>query len=55
MSGEMSSALQAQIVAAVNSIPLPTGDPNAEQAALANRARAAVYLVLASPDFSAQF
>jgi uncharacterized protein (DUF1800 family) len=55
MAGEMSSTLQSQIVAAVNEIPIPSGDQSAIQAALANRVRAAVYLTTASPDFSAQF
>lgn len=55
MAGEMSSTLHAQIVAAVNEIPIPTGDQAASQAALANRARLAIYLTMASPDFSAQF
>ncbi len=55
MAGEMSSTLQSQIVAAVEAIPIPSGDENAINAALANRARMAIYLTMASPDFSAQF
>ena len=55
MAGEMSSTLQSQIVAAVDAIPIPSGDQNAIDAALANRARTAVFLTMASPDFSAQF
>lgn len=55
MAGEMSSTLQSQIVAAVNGIPIPSGNQSAIQAALANRVRTAVYLTTASPDFSAQF
>jgi uncharacterized protein (DUF1800 family) len=55
MGGEMSSTLESEIVNAVSAIDVPTsGDPNAINAALANRAMTAAYLTLASPDFTAQ-
>jgi uncharacterized protein (DUF1800 family) len=55
MAGEMSATLQSQIAAAVNAIPIPSGDQNAINAALLSRAQTAIYLTMASPDFSAQF
>ena len=55
MAGEMSGTLQSQIVGAVEAIPIPSGDQNAINAALASRVRTAIYLTMASPDFSAQF
>jgi uncharacterized protein (DUF1800 family) len=55
MAGEMSGTLQSQIVAAMNGIPIPSGDQNAINAALLNRVQTAVYLATASPEFSAQF
>ena len=55
MAGEMDSTLQSQIVNAVSAIPIPTGDQNAINAALANRVMTAIYLTMASPSFSAQF
>ncbi len=55
MSGEMDSTLYSQILAAISSIPIPTGDQNAINAALRNRVQAAIYLTMASPSFSAQF
>jgi uncharacterized protein (DUF1800 family) len=55
MAGEMSSTLQSQIASAISSIPIPSGDQNAIDAALLNRVQTAVYLTMASPDFSAQF
>jgi hypothetical protein len=55
MAGEMDSTLYSQILSAVNAIPIPTGDQNAINAALANRVKAAIYLTMASPSFSAQF
>jgi uncharacterized protein (DUF1800 family) len=55
MAGQMSSQLQGDILTAVESITIPTtGDQNAINAALAARVQTAVYLTLASPDFTAQ-
>jgi uncharacterized protein (DUF1800 family) len=54
MAGQMSSTLYNQILAAVNSIPIPTGDQTAINAALLSRVQTAVYLTVASPDFCAQ-
>ena len=54
MSGQMSSNLYNQILAAINSIPIPSGDQNAINAALLNRVEAAIYLTVASPDYAAQ-
>ena len=54
MAGQMSSTLYNQILSAVNSIPIPTGDQNAINAALLSRVQTAIYLTVASPDFAAQ-
>jgi uncharacterized protein (DUF1800 family) len=54
MSGQMSSSLYNQILAAVAAIPIPTGDQNAINAALLSRAQTAIYLTVASPDYAAQ-
>jgi uncharacterized protein (DUF1800 family) len=54
MSGQMSSGLYNQILTAVAAIPIPTGDQNAINAALLNRAQTAIYLTVASPDFAAR-
>ena len=54
MAGQMNSTLEGQIVSAVSAIDIPTGDQNATNAALAARVQTAVYLTLASPDFTAQ-
>ena len=55
MAREMDSKLYGQILAAISSIPIPAGDQNAINAALQNRVKAAIYLTIASPSFSAQF
>lgn len=55
MAGEMDSTLRSQILAAVNSIAIPSGDQNAINAALANRVKTAIYLTMAAPSYSAQF
>jgi len=55
MAGEMDGTLRGQILSAVNSIAIPTGDQNAINAALANRVKTAIFLTMASPSFSAQF
>jgi uncharacterized protein (DUF1800 family) len=54
MSGQMSSTLYNQILAAVDAIPTPSGDQNAINAALLARVQTAIYLTVASPDFAAQ-
>ncbi len=55
MAGEMDSTLRSQIINAVSSIPIPSGDQNAINAALNARVATAVYLTMASPAFAAQF
>jgi hypothetical protein len=53
MAGEMDATLRSQILAAVNSIAIPSsGDPSA---ALANRVKTAIYLAMAAPSYSSQF
>ena len=54
MAGQMSSSLYSAIEGAVTSIPIPSGDQAAINAALLSRAQTAVYLTVASPDFAAQ-
>ncbi len=55
MAGEMDSNLYSQILSAVNAIPIPAGDQNAINAALATRVRTAIFLTMASPSYCAQF
>jgi uncharacterized protein (DUF1800 family) len=55
MAGEMDATLRSQILAAVNSIAIPSGDQNAITTALANRVKTAIYLTMAAPAYSAQF
>ena len=55
MAGEMDSTLYSQILSAVSAIPIPTGDQNAINAALAARVRTAIFLTMASPSYCAQF
>jgi len=51
----MSSTLQSQILAAVSAIPVPAGgDPTAINSALLARAQTAVFLTVASPEYTAQ-
>jgi hypothetical protein len=50
----MNSTLEGEIVNAVSAIEIPTGDQNAINAALAARVQTAIYLTLASPDYTAQ-
>jgi uncharacterized protein (DUF1800 family) len=54
MYGQMSTTLYNSIESAVASIPIPTGDPSAANAALLARVQTAIYLTVASPDFAAQ-
>jgi hypothetical protein len=52
LGGQMSSTLQSQILGAVNAIPIPTGsDPTY---ALLARAQTAIFLTVASPEYTAQ-
>ena len=52
LAGQMSSSLQSQISGAVNAIAIPaTGDPTA---ALLARAQTAIFLTVASPEYTAQ-
>ncbi|MBB6145329.1 uncharacterized protein (DUF1800 family) [Silvibacterium bohemicum] len=55
MAGEMDSTLRSQILSAVASIPIPSGDENAINAALLSRVQTAIYLTMASPAYAAQF
>jgi hypothetical protein len=55
MAGEMDSTLRSQVLNAVSSIPIPSSDQNAINAALLTRVETAIYLTMASPSFSAQF
>ena len=54
MASQMSSTLYNQILTTVASIPIPSGDQNAINAALLNRVQTAIYLTMASPDYCAQ-
>jgi uncharacterized protein (DUF1800 family) len=55
MAGEMDATLRSQVLAAVNSIAIPSGDQTAINAALTNRVKMAIYLTMAAPSYSAQF
>ncbi len=55
MAGTMDGTLRSQILAAVNSIAIPTGSPEAINAALTNRAQIAIYLTMASPSFAGRY
>jgi uncharacterized protein (DUF1800 family) len=55
MAGEMDATLRGQILSAVNSIAIPSGDQDAINAALLARVETAIYLTMASPAYSAQF
>jgi len=54
MSGQMSSALYNQILAAIAAIPIPTTNQNDINAALLARVQTAIYLTVASPDYAAE-
>jgi uncharacterized protein (DUF1800 family) len=54
MAGQMDSTLYSQILSAVSAIPIPSGDQNATNAALAARVQTAVFLTMASPSYCAQ-
>ena len=55
MAGTMDSTLRSTILAAVNSIAIPTSSPEAINTALTNRVQIAIYLTMASPSFSGRF
>jgi uncharacterized protein (DUF1800 family) len=55
MAGEMDATLRGQILSAVNSIAIPSGDQDAINAALLARVETAIYLTMASPTYGAQF
>ncbi len=54
LANQMSPALRAQIVAAVNSVPVPTDDAAAAAEARKNRVWLSVFLALASPEYLVQ-
>jgi uncharacterized protein (DUF1800 family) len=55
LGGQMSSTLSSQILGAINAISIPQGgDPTAINNALLARAQTAVFLTVASPEYSAQ-
>ena len=55
MAGRMDNTLRAQVLGAVNSVAIPSGDANAIYAALATRVKIAIYLTMASPTYIAQY
>ena len=54
MANQMSSSLRSQIIAAVNSISIPTSTPAAIDTAKLNRVYMSVYLTMASPEYLVQ-
>jgi hypothetical protein len=54
MAGQMNSTLYNQILSAIQSIDIPASNQNAINATLLSRVQTAIYLTIASPDFSAQ-
>jgi uncharacterized protein (DUF1800 family) len=55
LAGQMSSTLRNEILGAVNAISVPTsGDPNAINNALLARAQTAIFLTVASSEYTAQ-
>jgi uncharacterized protein (DUF1800 family) len=55
LNGQMSSALRGRIVAAVGSVKIPAGGAQASiNAALLNRAKLAVFMAMASPEYVVQ-
>ena len=54
LAGNMSSTLRSQILGAVNAIPIPAGDANAINQALLARAQTAIFLTVASSEYTAQ-
>ena len=54
LGGQMSSTLRTQVEGAVNAIPIPAGDQTAINNALMTRAQTAIFLTVASPEYTAQ-
>jgi uncharacterized protein (DUF1800 family) len=54
LAGNMSSTLRSQILAAVNAISVPAGDADAINQALLARAQTAIFLTVASSEYTAQ-
>ncbi len=55
LGGQMSSTLSSQILAAISAIPVPAGgDPTSVNNALLARAQTAIFLTVASPEYTAQ-
>ena len=54
MANQMSSSLRSQIIAAVNSIAIPTSTQAAIDTAKLNRVYISVYLTMASPEYLVQ-
>jgi uncharacterized protein (DUF1800 family) len=54
LGGQMSATLRSQVEGAVNAIPIPTGDQTAINNALMTRAQTAIFLTVASPEYTAQ-
>ncbi len=54
LAGNMSSMLRSQILTAVNAISVPAGDANAINQALLARAQTAIFLTVASSEYTAQ-
>jgi uncharacterized protein (DUF1800 family) len=55
LAGQMSAALRAKLLAAVNGVAIPTGATAAQtSAALLNRTKLAVFLTMASPEYITQ-
>lgn len=54
MANQMSSSLRSQIIAAVNSITIPTSTPAAIDTAKLNRVYMSIYLTMASPEYLVQ-
>ena len=54
LAGKMSSTLRSQILAAVNAISVPAGDADAINNALLARAQTAIFLTVASSEYTAQ-
>lgn len=55
MAGQMSTTLRNRIVDAINSIYVPASPQSVIDSQLMNRVQTAIYLTMASPEFSAQF
>jgi uncharacterized protein (DUF1800 family) len=54
MSNQMSSTLRNQILAAVNSVTIPTNNPTTAATARKNRVSLAIFLAMASPEYIVQ-